>query len=319
VRVQWTREDDLRHDYYHTVAAMRFEAVRGADGLPTALCMRSAFPPIGSTFDAAATRGSGGEMGQGFTDLPYRVPNLSVESCAARAHVRIGWFRSVCNVFHAYGVQCFADEMAVAAGADPLEFQLRWLGEPRLWDPAAENVRYGNYGEPLERHPWDVGRLRAVLECAADGADWHGRRKAGRALGLAVHRSFCGYVAVVAEVERAPDGTMHIPRVDVAADVGLPVHPERVRAQMEGAVTFGVSLTRFGAITAKSGRIEQSNLHDYRLARMEDAPREIRVHLMDSDAPPTGVGETGLPPVAPALANAWHAATGIRARSLPLG
>ncbi len=318
VRVQWTREDDLRHDYYHTVAAMHFQAALGQDGLPSAWLQRSAFPPIGSTFNPAAKAGSDGEIALGFSDMPFDLQNLRIENGEAQGRVRIGWFRSVCNVFHAFGVQTFADECAHAAGRDPLEYQLSLIGPPRIWDPKAEGFEYGNYGESLARHPLDMGRLRAVLERAAEAGDWAGRRQAGRALGLAVHRSFCSYVAVIAEVEVGKDGALRIPRVDIAADCGLAIHPDRVRAQMEGSVVFGVSLARFGAITAKAGRIEQSNFHDYPIARMNDCPRDIRVHLLESDAQPAGVGEAGLPPVAPALGNAQFAATGKRARSLPL-
>lgn len=319
VRVQWTREDDLRHDYYHAVAAMRFQAALGADGMPAAWLQSSAFPPIGSTFDAAASAGSDGEVGLGFSDLPFDLPQLRVENGEAPGKVRIGWLRSVCNVFHAFGVQTFADECAHAAGRDPLEYQLALLGAPRVWDPAAEGFRFGNYGESLARHPWDVGRLRATLERAAKEAGWGRKLPAGRGLGLAAHRSFCGYVAAVAEVEAGANGAMIVHRVDIAADCGQIVNPDRVRSQMEGAVLFGISLTRFGAITAKAGRIEQSNFHDYPIARMSDCPRDIRVHLLDSEAEPTGVGETGLPPVAPALGNAWFAATGQRVRDLPFG
>lgn len=317
VRVQWTREDEIQHGYYHAVSAMSFRAALGADGLPTAWLQRSAFPPIGSTFDANAKVGSGGELGLGFTDLPYDLPNLRAEVGEARGHVRIGWLRSVCNVFHAFGVSSFADECAHAAGRDPLEYLTALIGKPRHLDLAAEGVRYGNYGESLETHPWDTGRLLAVLHRAAEASDWESKRKAGRGMGIAVHRSFCGYVAVAAEVEAKAGGALAIPRVDIAADVGLMLHPDRVRAQMQGAVAFGVSLARYGSITAKSGAIEQSNFHDYPIARFDQNAREIRVHLVDSDAPSAGAGETGVPPVAPALANALFAATGERVRELP--
>lgn len=317
VRVQWTREDEIRHGYYHANSAMSFRAALGADGMPTAWLQRSAFPPIGSTFNASANVGSDGELGLGFTDAPYDVPNLRAEVGEARGHVRIGWYRSVCNVFHAFGVSSFADECAHAAGRDPLEYLTALIGAPRHWDPATEGVSYSNYGESLDTHPIDTGRLRAVLHRAAEAADWEAKRKAGRGMGIAVHRSFCGYVAVVAELEAKPGGAISIPRVDVAADVGLVLHPDRVRAQMEGAVAFGISLARFGAITAKAGAIEQSNFHDYPIARFAENAREIHVQLIENDAPPSGAGETGVPPVAPALANALFAATGERLRDLP--
>lgn len=318
VRVQWTREDEIRHGYYHAVSAMSFRAALGEDGMPLAWLQRSAFPPIGSTFDAASKIGSAGELGLGFTDAPLDVPHLRAEVGEAPGRVRIGWLRSVCNVFHAFGVSSFADECAHAAGRDPLAYLASLIGPARHWDPASEGVRYSNYGESLESHPVDTGRLLAVLQRAAEAADWEGRRRAGHTLGVAVHRSFCGYVAVIAQVDAKPGGAIAIPRVDVASDVGRMLHPDRVRAQMEGAVAFGISLARFGAITAKGGAIEQSNFHDYPIARMSQNAREVRVHLTESDAPPSGAGETGVPPVAPALANALFAVTGERTRTLPL-
>lgn len=139
-----------------------------------------------------------------------------------------------------------------------------------------------------------------------------------RGLGIAAHRSFLGYVANVVEVEVDAAGNLTIPQVHVAVDCGLAIHPDRVRAQMEGAAVFGTSLARFGAITGKDGRIEQSNFHDYRVARSMDAPARIEVHIMASEEPPTGVGEIGVPPFAPALLNAVFAATGQRIRDLPL-
>jgi isoquinoline 1-oxidoreductase beta subunit len=316
VKVVWTREDDIRHDYFHSVAALRLEAGLDADGKPIAWLARTAFPPIGSTFNPAARTGSAGELGLGFTDVPYDIPNLRVEVGEAASHVRIGWFRSVANVFHAFAVSSFTDELAVRAGRDPLEFTLELVGEAR--EAAFDDAQYSNYGKPLERFPAETGRLRAVARLCAERASWGKALPKGRGQGFAVHRSFLSYVAVIVEVEVTKAGKLSIPRVDIAVDCGLAISPDRVRAQMEGAVVFGQSLTMFGEITARNGAIQQSNFHDYPMVRTNDAPRAIHVHLVESTAPPTGVGEPGVPPVAPAICAAIAKATGKRIRELPL-
>lgn len=325
VQVLWTREDDLRHGYYHAASAMTFAASLGEDGLPQAWQQRSAFTPIGFTFNPAARDGSDGELGLGFTDMPFEVPNLSVENGPSSPHVRIGWLRSVCNVFHAFGVSSFADELAAAAEADPLDYLLRLIGTPRHLGVDELGAGYGNYGASLQQHPVDTGRLADVLREVAKRGEWSARReqlqgaqKPWKGLGVAAHRSFLGYVANIVEVEIDANGSLTIPRVDVVVDCGLAIHPDRVRAQMEGAVVFGTSLTRFGAISAKGGRIVEGNFDTYPVARNLDSPSEIRVHLVPSEADPSGVGEIGVPPFAPALCNAIFAATGKRIRRLPL-
>ena len=316
VHVTWTREDDVRHDYYHTVAAVHVEAALADDGLPRAWLQRSAFPPIFSTFVPGARDASPLEMGLGATDLPYAVPDLRVESGSADAHVRIGWLRSVAHVYHAFAACCFPDELAHRAGRDPYEYLMALLGEPRK--VPLDGVEYPNHDEPLERYPIDVARLRHVTERAAELAGWGKQLPKGRARGIACHRSFLSYCANVVEVEVAKDGTLSIPRVHVVIDAGTVVLPDRVRAQMEGAAVFGASLALYGEITAKAGVIEQSNFHDYPVARVHDAPREIVVEIVESDQLPAGVGEVGVPPFAPALCNAVFAATGKRIRRLPL-
>ncbi len=316
VHVLWTREDDLQHDYYHTVASVHMSARIGTDGQPRAWLQRSAFPPIGSTFAPGQRYGSAGELGMGFTDVPFKVPHLRVENAPADAHVRIGWLRSVAHVYHAFATSCFADELAHRAGRDPLEYLLELLGEPRHIE--LPSVEYSNHGHSLEEYPIDVGRLRRVTERAAELADWGRELPAGSALGIASHRSFLAYCANVVEVEVSKRGVVRIPRVHVVIDAGLVVHPERVRAQMEGAAVFGASLALFGEITATKGRVQQTNFHTYPIARLNEAPTAIHVEIIHHDGPPAGVGETGVPPFAPALCNAIFAATGKRIRRLPL-
>ncbi len=319
VQVVWTREDDIAHSYFHAPAAVHLEAGLDQKKRPVAWLQRSAFPTITSTFNPAAKAPSPMEMGLGFTDVPWAVPNLRAEGGEVEHHSRIGWYRAVCNIWHAFAVHGFADELAHAAGADPLAFLRDLIGPKRLVDPTTEGCTYPNYGEPLAKYPIDTGRLRRVLDRAAEDIGWGRKTPAGTGLGIAVHRSFLTYVAAACEVQVSQQGKVSIPRFVIAADCGLAVNPDRVRAQMEGSVVFGVSLALHSAASHKAGRIEQSNFHDYRIARITDAPRRIDVRLVgDGENLPTGVGEPGVPPIAPALANGIFAATGKRVRELPL-
>lgn len=317
VKVIWTREDDIKFDYYNAVAAMYFKAAVDANGRPTAWLQRSVFPPIPSIFDVNAVYGDPAHLQQGWTDIPYDLPNLRIENGPARAHVRIGWLRSVANIYHAFGIQCFTDELAHAAKRDPLEYLLDLIGKPRTID--FTNVEYPNYGDSLEAYPWDTARLRRVTEIVAEKSGW-GKRRLGKGsgIGIAAHKSFLTYVATVVEVEVNDRGEVRIPRVDTALDAGLVVNPEATRAQFEGAAVFGTSIVRSGEITATNGAINQSNFQDYPVARINDAPRQTNVYIVDSDAPPAGVGEPGVPPFIAAFCNAVHAATGKRIRNLPI-
>nr|WP_239578671.1 molybdopterin cofactor-binding domain-containing protein [Archangium primigenium] len=318
VRVQWTREDDVRHDYYHSTSAQRLTAALDDQGKVLAWHHRIAFPPIGSIF-SGATYGGDNELNQGIVDLPLDIPNVRVENGEARAHTRIGWMRSVANIYHAFAVQSFIDEIAHARGTDSKAMLLEVLGRPRIVTPkelGVEKVR--NYGQSLEQHPIDTARMHHVIERVTALSRWDARKQEGRALGLAAHRSFLAYVAVVVSVVKGEDGVIRVDEAWIVADAGTIINHERVRAQMEGAVVFGLSLGLYGAITMKGGATEQGNFRDYRLARLAETPRRIHVEIVPSEGPPCGVGEPGVPPVAPALANAVFALTGTRVRELPL-
>ncbi|HUI73924.1 MAG TPA: molybdopterin cofactor-binding domain-containing protein [Candidatus Acidoferrum sp.] len=319
VKVVWSREDDIQFDTYHSVAAMYMKAAVGPEGMPTAWLQRSTFPPIASTFDAGAEHADAGEIGLGWSDLPYAIPNHRAENGAAAAHVRIGWLRSVCNIFHSFAEHSFSGELAHAAGADPREYEIKLLGPGRIIPRSELAKDYPNYDGDYKEYPIDTARFRRVLEIATEKAGW-GKKKSGNGfgMGLAIHRSFLTYVATVVQVEMDKDGKVTIPRVDTAVDAGIIVNPEMVRQQFEGAATFGASLAFYGEITATNGVINQGNFDSYPMARMNTAPRETYVHIVESEAPPAGVGEPGVPPFTPALCNAIFAATGKRARELPL-
>jgi isoquinoline 1-oxidoreductase beta subunit len=319
VKVVWSREDDIKFDVYHSVAAMYLKAAVGPDGKPTAWLQRTVFPPIGSTFDPSTNYSDPGELGLGFTDVPFAVANLRAENGPATAHVRIGWLRSVANVYHAFGIHSFADELAHAAGKDSVEYLLQLLGPDRIIPRSDLPKEFPNYDGAYEQYPIDTARFRRVLTLAAEKAGW-GKQKSGNGygIGVAMHRSFLTYVATVVQVQMDDAGQVKIKRVDTALDAGTVVNPEMAQQQFEGAAVMGTSLAFYGEITATNGVIDQSNFDSYQMARMNVAPRETNVYVVPSDAPPAGIGEPGLPPFAPALCNAIFAATGKRIRELPL-
>jgi isoquinoline 1-oxidoreductase beta subunit len=320
VKLTWTREDDITNDYFHAVSMEHFEAALDSAGKVTGWLHRSAAPSIASTFAPDTGHESAGELNQGITDLPFAIPNIRIENPVAMAHTRIGWFRSVYNIPHAFGIQSFVAELAHAAGRDHKDFLIELLGPDRQFQPDAL-VPVGNYGENPSLYPVDTARWKRVIETVTSAAHWDQPLPKGRGRGIAAHRSFVSYTAVVCEVEVGSDGSLSIPRVDIAIDCGPQVNPERVRSQMEGAVIMGIGLALHGEISFKNGRTEQTNFNAFRVLRMNEAPREIHVHMVASDnfeQPLGGVGEPGLPPVAPALTAAIFAATGKRIRNLPI-
>jgi isoquinoline 1-oxidoreductase beta subunit len=318
VKISWTREEDIRFDYFHATSAMYFKAGLDNAGKPHSWLQRTVYPPIGSIFDEKEQYGTG-ELSLGFLDMPFDVPNIRAENGPAEAHLRIGWLRSVANIYHAFGVQSFMDELAHAAGKDPIEYWLAALGDPRNLDIGKQNAKYGNYGKPLTSYPLDTGRLRKVVEVVAEQSGWANKKPGnGRAWGFAAHRSFLTYVAAVVEVEVDKTGKVRIPRVDLAVDCGSVINPDRVRSQFEGAAVFGTSIAMLGEITAADGRVKQGNFDTYPVARINESPYETHIHLVPSEGLPTGAGEPGVPPMAPAIANAIFAATGKRIRELPI-
>jgi isoquinoline 1-oxidoreductase beta subunit len=363
IRVQWTREDDIKFSYHNSVNHQYLKAAVGGDGKAVALLQRSAFTSFFATLYPAAPDlfakaraathnggvypyGSGIERGQGLEDMPFDVESLRIENCKAENHIRVGWMRSVANIYHAFGICSFADELAVAAGRDSKDYLLDLIGKGRVLDLKAEGVKcFDNNGFPVEPcgtpvkilpgYPPDTGRLRAVVEQVAKDAGWDDKVKrykgtTGRGLGIAAHRNFLSYVAMVIDVTltdaKDSDGKdvkeLAINEVHAAIDCGIAVNRDRVMAQMEGAVVYGLSLALRGEITVKKGAVEQNNFDDYPVLRLYQTPKNIHITIMPpapnpETAVPTGVGEVGVPTVAPALANAIAAAGGPRIREVP--
>ena len=321
VKLLWTRDDDLHHGFYHTVSVEHLEAGLDDKGMPVALLHRSVAPTIGSIFAKGADHELPFELGMGLVNVPWVIPNMRFENPAADAHVRIGWFRSVSNIPHAFAAQSFIAELAHAAGRDPKDYLLDVIGPARTIDPAVIGDAW-NYGEDPKLYPIDTGRLRRVIDAAAAGIGWGRAMAKGSGLGIAGHYSFVTYTAVAAEVAVDPKGKIVVKRVDIAVDCGPQVNPERIRSQMEGAVVMGMGLALTSEITFKGGRAQQNNFDGYEIIRIDAAPKEVHVHLLpmsDYAHPLGGVGEPGVPPVAPAIANAIFAATGRRIRQLPIG
>ena len=297
VKVVWTREDDMQHDLYRQASYHKLAA--GLDEQKTLVTWhhRLAATPAW-TSDLGGPDERVIEIAQ--PDFPcYTVPNYLVEFTPHHTVVPIGFWRSVEHSYNAFVIQSFFDEVAAAAGKDPLALRLEMLGDKG----AMEGI--------------DYGRLRGVLELAASKADWGSPLPKGRGRGIAAHYSFSSYVAQVAEVDVAPDGAVRVHRIVAAVDCGMVVNPLTLVAQVEGSIAFGLSQTLKHKITLKDGAVEQRNFNDYDVLRINEMPA-VDVHIVPSTEVPTGIGEPGLPPTAPAVANAIFAVTGKRVRKLPI-
>ena len=304
VQVVWTREDDIQHSFYHSTSTQYIKGSLDKNGLVSGWLHRVAFPSIVSSFKPLSDFASGFELGQGFINNPYQIANFRLENAKAEAHIRIGWMRSVIHIHSGFGINSFVDELAAKADKDPLEFHLDLLGEDRVLKGKSD-------------YPFESKRLKNVLKTAAKKANWGKKLPEGHGLGLAVHYSFYSYVATVVEVSTKNE-KVKVENIWTAIDCGLVLNKDNVKNQLEGAAIFGMSFTMFGKVTAKEGAIEQSNFHDYPMTRMKDAPN-IDVTIIDNmETVPTGVGEPGVPVIAPAICNAIFNATGKRVRTLPL-
>ncbi|HEX8169948.1 MAG TPA: molybdopterin cofactor-binding domain-containing protein [Thermoanaerobaculia bacterium] len=412
IRVQWTREDDIKFSFYNATAEMAFKGAV-SNGKATAWQERSAFtsffatlfPPPSNREDddlndlwVAARAGfhNGGkylygsaiELAQGLADLPYDIPNIRLENNPAEVHIRCGWMRSVANIYHAFGACSFMDELAIAAGRDPRDFLLDTVGDVVLRRPqlVAQQVQCldnnmfptipmqmsigkgndrlqligeksgevllsdikdlskydikgypaGEVFEVIPEYPSDARRLRGVIERVARESNWDEKvrryRGTKRGLGIAAHRSFLSYMAAVIDVEVGPNNELIIHDIWGALDCGLAVNRDRVIAQMEGGINYGLSIALFGLITVKNGAVVQNNFDDYPVLRIHQTPKVIHTYIQEpppavvaeyaahkQEVPPTGVGEPPTPVIPPALANAIVAAGGPRLREIPFG
>lgn len=299
VQLTWSREEDTRTGYYHSCSAQHIEASMDAENNVTGWLHRAAFPPIGSTFNPDVVQPAKGDL-SAISGHPYGIQNMQVESGMAKAHTRIGWYRAVYAIFYGFSINVFTDELAHKAGVDSLEF-FRSIYDNNKDPEQAEQVR----------------RSRACLDKVAEMANWGKRLPPNHGMGIAVHHSFESYVAMVVHVE-VHDTEITVHRVDCAVDCGLVLNPDIAEAQMEGAVIMGVGLTLNTEISFKDGAVVNSNFHNYPVLRISDAPKEINISFIGQEEDPTGLGEPGVPTLAPALVNAIFAASGKRYRSLPI-
>jgi isoquinoline 1-oxidoreductase beta subunit len=263
---------------------------------------RFALPSIMSTFVPGTDYAQDWEVSSA-SDVPLDIKNLRVEIGQAPAHVRIGWMRSVINIPHGFSVNVFADELAYAAKKDPLEFRLNLIGPDRI-EETKDPIKY------------NTARLKNVLKLAAKNANWDKPLPEGHAYGIAVQYSFYSYVASVVEVSMV-NNKVKVHNVYTVIDCGTVINRDTVKAQMEGAAIFGMSLAFYGKITAKNGVIEQNSYSDYPMIRMNEIPT-VHVEIVESTEIPTGVGEPGVPVIAPAIINAIFKLTGKRYYNLPL-
>ncbi|MGH8193733.1 MAG: xanthine dehydrogenase family protein molybdopterin-binding subunit, partial [Woeseiaceae bacterium] len=293
VKLVWTREDDTHAGYFRPMYVHRLRAALDDKGNPVAWDHRIVGQSIlaGSPFASEFENGVDPTSVEGASTLPYRIPNLRVDLHTVDLGVPVQWWRSVGSTHTAYSTETFIDELAKAADRDPVEFRSALLKE----------------------HPRHLG----VLKLAAEKANWGSKLPEGWSRGIAVHESFNTYVAEVAEISMQDDGNFKVERVVCAVDCGVAVNPDVIRAQMEGGIGYGLSPVLMSEITLNEGRVEQSNFHDYQVLRINQMPA-VEVHIVPSTAAPTGVGEPGTPPIAPAVANALFAATGKPLHALPI-
>ncbi len=320
VRVQWTREDDIQHDYFNALSVQRVVATIDQNNKLSGWNHHIAYPSIGATEDLSILQPADGELGQGASDFPYEVPAIKVETHDAKSHMRIGWLRSVRNIPQAFAVSTMLDEIAEARNMDPIAHSLELLGADRkiTFDQELKKGAYPNYGEKIDDYPWDTARMKKVIERVAADAGWDKRKTDGRMLGFAAHKSFLTYVACIIEVKIGSDNKISIPNVYYAIDCGTAVNTDRIRSQFEGGAQFSTSIALKSAITVKNGQVEQHNFDGYQIIRMPEAPKQIHVSIIESEEKPTGVGEPPVPPFTPALCNAIYAATGKRIYTLPI-
>ncbi|WP_226661436.1 xanthine dehydrogenase family protein molybdopterin-binding subunit [Microbulbifer aggregans] len=293
VKLVWSREDDMQAGYYRPAYVHRVRGGLDAKGNIVGWEQHIVGQSIlaGTVFAGGIKDGVDGSSVEGASTLPYKIPNIRVETTSVEEQVPVLWWRSVGHTHTAFSTETFIDELAAKAGQDPVALRMKLLSD----------------------HP----RWQGVLQLAADKAGWGKPLPKGWGRGVAVHESFNSYVAQVAEVSVAADGGFKVERVVCAVDCGVAINPDVIRAQMEGGIGFGLSPALMSAITFDNGKVVESNFHNYQVLRINQMPK-VEVHIVPSAEPPTGVGEPGVPPIAPAVANALSAVTGKRYHELPI-
>ena len=326
VQLLWSREDDMQHDFYRPYSFHRMTAGLDAENRLQAWKHRIVTTPIRAVFDSAESlrdpkHVASQEIG-GADTPPYAVPNFHVDYAPVESAVPRAWWRSVESSFNAFATECFIDEVAYAAGQDPCAFRIKLLDAPQARNPQSNDL-----GEKTEASTHQEAaaatralnnrKFQAVLRLAAEKGDWGKPLPAGQGRGIACHSFADSYVAIVAEVAIDAAGSVTVTRVVCGVDCGTAVNPDGVRAMAEGGINFALTPVLGGEITINDGAVVESNFNDYQVLRINQAP-EIEVHLLPSNEPPRGMGETTVPPLAPAVANAVFAATGKRLRRLPI-
>jgi isoquinoline 1-oxidoreductase beta subunit len=316
VKVIWSREDDIQHGFYHSISANYCKAELTDNGSADYWISRNAYPPIGWLWNAEAKTPSDAQLALGFGDIPFALNNLSIEKHAVDSFVRPGWVRSVACINNGFALGSFVDELAVKAKLPTRQMWLNLLGDDRHVDPNKNGFKYANYNLDLADHPLDTKRMKNLINLISDKANVEQILPENQGWGISFLRSFGSFVAAATKVE-VTNNKVTVLEMHTAVDCGIVVTPDRVKAQMEGAMTFGLSIALMGEITVEEGKVQQSNFHDSPVTRMNQVP-EMHVHLVESDAPPGGIGEPGVPPVVPSITNAIYHASKTRIRDLPV-
>jgi len=307
VQVLWTREDDMQHDFYRPASYHKLSGGVDANGNLAAWKHFQTSTSIDAVWSKEGKEHPENSEFATALFIPYQTSNYRVEYTLAESGVPRAWWRSVEHSSSGFIVECFVDELATAAGADPLEFRLKLIGDDR---------KIPDFTNPKQGRPLDTARQKTVLRLAAEKAGWGKPLPSGVSRGIAGYFSFESYTAAVAEVS-VKGGAVKVHRLVYAVDCGRPINPEGVRAQVESAAIYALSASLHDAITIKNGRVEQSNFNDYQMPRIGDTPK-TEVHLIMSKEEPTGIGEPGLPVVAASVCNAIYALTKKRIRRLPI-